>query len=633
MVETSNTKIKKSKKINSNKPYFIWIGLLLLIIVLLLVLIAYIVGKQSNAIKTNSQKQEISQKKKSKEIKNIKNDANQTEKKEFGSIQKEKLIEKSKEKSKNDSKKEEQNNVKKIVLDGNNLKWDESAKKIKKEDTGILYHLADITEGKFNKGTLNEFKDITIENDNFYYIELNNSVFVVSFEDGGDVDYYKQIFGDNKDIKIVYNIEIPQLNFENELSFNYKGREVYAVKYGFFYIDELPLFEKYKKYLKKLDYIDPLYGQVWTTDYSKKMDEVNIASMGGIYFVDPAGVLHAYRLVPSIVAHKPKLEDANIEDALDIIWNDTGKKNKIKYEYSPQGCGMRSFVVGSNLPGYDDIKEDDLKEIGKTSGGISVYGFKSMDNKILKDTYKIYQSLKETSWIEESMQEQFGKKSINSLEEFYKLNPVIVFKDALGRYQVMTASVFREPVECGKPVIYLYPQKEMNVSVKVLPTGGFTKVEPDYPDSGWFVSAKPNGQLYNFSDGKTYPYLFWEGKSDVLYNQPQKGFVVKRNELGELFDKTLSAQNLNKQEIDDFKEFWIPKMLKSDKPYFFVTYTSRKFIDRAAPLVISPKPDTVIRVMMDYEPLKNYKEVEKMTFNPIERKGFTVVEWGGMLGK
>ena len=48
-------------------------------------------------------------------------------------------------------------------------------------------------------------------------------------------------------------------------------------------------------------------------------------------------------------------------------------------------------------------------------------------------------------------------------------------------------------------------------------------------------------------------------------------------------------------------------------------------------LDINPKPDTLIRVMMDYKPLDDYIEVKEQVLNPVIRSGFTVVEWGGSL--
>ena len=68
-----------------------------------------------------------------------------------------------------------------------------------------------------------------------------------------------------------------------------------------------------------------------------------------------------------------------------------------------------------------------------------------------------------------------------------------------------------------------------------------------------------------------------------------------------------------------------------DSPYYFVTFLGNREMNQIAPLIINPKPDTVIRVLMDFTPLTspiNVKEYEILTQ---KRNGFTVVEWGGVL--
>ena len=54
-------------------------------------------------------------------------------------------------------------------------------------------------------------------------------------------------------------------------------------------------------------------------------------------------------------------------------------------------------------------------------------------------------------------------------------------------------------------------------------------------------------------------------------------------------------------------------------------------VDDLAPLSISPKPDTVIRILMDFMPLQRPILVEGFNIRTPVRKGFTVVEWGGVL--
>jgi PKD repeat protein len=183
------------------------------------------------------------------------------------------------------------------------------------------------------------------------------------------------------------------------------------------------------------------------------------------------------------------------------------------------------------------------------------------------------------------------------------------------------------PPLSAKPVIYLYPTKTEQVNVKVNPIDGFTKTDPSY-GSGWNVVATPNSVLTNLSDGKTYPYLFWEGINEIA-DTPQEGFVVAQSDIPALLTQKLALFGLNAQERADFLAFWVPRL--SQAPYYFITFTPRSEIDRMAPLSITPQPDTIIRVLMDYKPLDKPISVEPLQITPTGRNGFTVVEWGGII--
>jgi len=48
------------------------------------------------------------------------------------------------------------------------------------------------------------------------------------------------------------------------------------------------------------------------------------------------------------------------------------------------------------------------------------------------------------------------------------------------------------------------------------------------------------------------------------------------------------------------------------------------------PLEVAPVPDTIIRINMQWKKIDEYIEVKEQKLEEIlERKGFTVVEWGG----
>lgn len=179
----------------------------------------------------------------------------------------------------------------------------------------------------------------------------------------------------------------------------------------------------------------------------------------------------------------------------------------------------------------------------------------------------------------------------------------------------------------GKPVIYLYPKETINVLVKIKPTGGSMISVPEYGE-GWYVQAKPDGELYNFADGKKYPYLFWEG---LLYNFDidNQGALIRRDDIRAFLEASLQKQGLIKNEYDEFVEFWLPRM--QEEKYYQVYFLSKAEIDYLAPLKVSPDPETVIRVFMIYKSWNHNTETKAQDWVTPIRKGFTVVEWGGAL--
>ena len=67
-----------------------------------------------------------------------------------------------------------------------------------------------------------------------------------------------------------------------------------------------------------------------------------------------------------------------------------------------------------------------------------------------------------------------------------------------------------------KPVIYLYPEQEEDVSVELDYAGDLTCTYPEY-NGKWNVTAQPDGTLTD-ADGQTYNYLYWEGENDTAYD-------------------------------------------------------------------------------------------------------------------
>lgn len=175
----------------------------------------------------------------------------------------------------------------------------------------------------------------------------------------------------------------------------------------------------------------------------------------------------------------------------------------------------------------------------------------------------------------------------------------------------------------AKPVIYLYPEQETKVDVRLDYDGRLTVTYPEYRN-GWRVTAKPDGTLTD-ADGNEYSYLFWEGVSDTAYDF-REGFCVQGCDTAEFLREKLSLLGLTPQEYNELIVYWLPKM--KDNPYNVISFQGEAYTDSAA-LLVSPAPDTVLRVFMAYYPSEIPVTLPEQKLTPTDRKGFTLVEWGG----
>ena len=185
-------------------------------------------------------------------------------------------------------------------------------------------------------------------------------------------------------------------------------------------------------------------------------------------------------------------------------------------------------------------------------------------------------------------------------------------------------AVTKEPVY-AKPVIYLYPEKDTRCSVELDFDGKLTCTYPNYSD-GWndFI-AKSNGTLV-FPDGREYYCLYWEGRSSNMIPDLTKGFCVKGKDTAEFLEWALTELGLNSREANEFMIFWLPILQENE--YNVITFQTDSYAD-VAKLNITPTPDAMLRAYMYAYSSDEYVDIAPQTFEPFERTGFTVVEWGG----
>ena len=126
-----------------------------------------------------------------------------------------------------------------------------------------------------------------------------------------------------------------------------------------------------------------------------------------------------------------------------------------------------------------------------------------------------------------------------------------------------------------KPVLYLYPEEEMEVTVTLDFDGTLTSTYPAYGD-GWTVTARPDGTLTNPATGREYYCLFWEGITEAEYDF-SAGFCVAGEDTAAFLEDALDRLGLTEREADEFIIYWLPKL--EGNPYNLLSFQTEAYTD------------------------------------------------------
>jgi len=190
-------------------------------------------------------------------------------------------------------------------------------------------------------------------------------------------------------------------------------------------------------------------------------------------------------------------------------------------------------------------------------------------------------------------------------------------------YDYLNPTIYMESLD--KPIIYIYPQEETEVSVKVGYPDSLTCTYPKY-ENGWDVIASPDGNLKDVKTGRNLYALYWEGIRTKEGNI-EDGFVVKGENVARFLEEKLEILGLNEREAEEFIVYWLPILEKNE--YNFIRFYEKEEIDEMMPLEINPEPETLIRVLMGWKKLDKNIDIKEQKLEKVQRTGYTVVEWGG----
>jgi hypothetical protein len=412
-----------------------------------------------------------------------------------------------------------------------------------------------------------------------------------------DYDSYLSTTLDPK-VKVVNDIHYDSLTIPDKISIDSKGSVVMPPDYpniGY-------------------DYVEPGTNSTGTVVYTevKKLGNSTLYRSEGTNA--QTGLVSISYFIKTPLGTEINLRYEPLDLSLrDYQWSTGYASSSDSLRAISHGCSSLTASVTKS----GSITESQVEKIGKSGKGLTVYGFKDTNNSLFQKAYtefKDYMQYDTTN----------SNKDI-SAADFNKQHAVVLFRDVNDQWLVYVRGDFSPAYGCAKPVIYLYPQTEQKVTVRV---GADVKVsDPFYdPSTGWSAVAKPNGQLT--VNGATYNSLFWEGPGYGRYPEITEGAVVKQKDLTKTIQAQLATQGLNKNEIGDFMDYWKDKL--PTKPYVRLTWFNTSQMNQLAPLFVYPKPDTTIRVFLDASGLDKPIKLPSQRLTSIPRKGFTLVEWGGL---
>ena len=175
--------------------------------------------------------------------------------------------------------------------------------------------------------------------------------------------------------------------------------------------------------------------------------------------------------------------------------------------------------------------------------------------------------------------------------------------------------------------VFFRKKKLTDVDVELGSPEKLTVSYPKYVDA-WRVTANPDGSLVDRTTGRSLYSLYYEADYTTAQGVRDEGFVIKGADSTSFLEEKLAQLGLNEREAEEFIIYWLPQLEKN--AYNYIYFAPASEIEENMPLKVSPAPETVIRINMEFKALDAPIQVkeQKLPATPI-RQGFTLVEWGG----
>ena len=176
-----------------------------------------------------------------------------------------------------------------------------------------------------------------------------------------------------------------------------------------------------------------------------------------------------------------------------------------------------------------------------------------------------------------------------------------------------------------KPIVYFYPEEEMDLTIKFPDEERLLTTYPKYND-GWNIHLNKDGTFTTGDSDREYYAIYFDAISNYECKFDEGFYVTKDNAISFLEEK-MDYIGFNNHEVNEFMMYWLPILENNERSLVYFEQTEER--NEESPLEFSTNPDTLIRTIIHIKKVDEEVNIPEQQLVHYERNGFVVTEWGG----
>ena len=178
----------------------------------------------------------------------------------------------------------------------------------------------------------------------------------------------------------------------------------------------------------------------------------------------------------------------------------------------------------------------------------------------------------------------------------------------------------------AKPIIYFYPEEEMDLNVRYVNEENLITTYPKY-NNGWDIHLNKDGTFVTNNNDREYYALYFDERSNYVTSFDEGFYVTKDNAISFLEEK-MDYIGYTNREVNEFIMYWLPILENNGQSLVYFEQTEQR--NEECPLEFSTNPDTLIRTMIHIKKVDEKVNIPEQKLKHYDRSGFVVTEWGGV---